>query len=343
MNQRIFTPYFIFCFVFLFTVDEIQAQDIHYSMFNRSPMNINPGLMGVFGGDLRVTSNYRRQWKSVPVDYKTFTATLEHKFKNGSAKRGYFAGGLHLNYDDEGSLSLAQTQVGIGGSYVYQLTNAAVNKHFLSGGVQLAFSHRNFNLDKLEVDAQFIDDKFDKSNPTLENRLTDKATFFNFSGGINYRYQNLEAGKRTRIDLGGAIYHFNEPEKSFIDGAESNLECRYSFYGFSSFKIRQKVDVGLLASAQFQGPHKEFVIGANGRLYFGKQTAFLLGLSYRTGDRDALIPNLNIDYRHFSFGFSYDWNISRFDVATSGRGGPEFSLIYTVGKIPEDTPACLLF
>ena len=70
----------------------------------------------------------------------------------------------------------------------------------------------------------------------------------------------------------------------------------------------------------------------------------LLGISHRIGNRDALIPNIAFDYRNFSFGFSFDWNISKFDTATNGNGGVEFSLIYTVGKAsPKATKPCLIF
>ena len=76
-------------------------------MFDRSPMNMSPALVGVFGGDLRVTGNYRRQWHSVPVAFKTFSATVEHKLATPKIKRGYVTGGLHFNYDDAGDFQHA--------------------------------------------------------------------------------------------------------------------------------------------------------------------------------------------------------------------------------------------
>jgi len=312
----------------------LHAQDIHYSMFNRSPMNISPGLVGVFGGDMRITGNYRRQWNSVPVAYKTFTATLEHKLSFPKVKRGYFTGGLHFNYDDAGDLSLAQSQIGLSGAYIHPLTKKEMNHHFLSGGLQVALSQRNFNTQNLRVDAQFSGEGFNRNLPNQEEQFNDNATFVNFSGGLNYRFQNqgTDQNKRTRIDIGVAIFHLNRPNKSFIEGATSKLDSRYSLYGISSFKLLEDLDMGLLASGQFQGAHEEFVIGGNLRKYFGDNTAFLLGLSYRLGDSDALIPNLAFDYRNFSFGFSFDWNLSKFDAATTGNGGPEFSMIYTVGQ-----------
>src|SRR5688572_2302476 len=51
------------CFSF-----SLLAQDIHFSQYNSSPMNYNPGLTGFFNGDYRFSSNYRNQWSAIPVD-----------------------------------------------------------------------------------------------------------------------------------------------------------------------------------------------------------------------------------------------------------------------------------
>jgi len=52
--------------LFLVLSFQLHAQDIHYSQFDRSPLNINPALTGLFKGDLRFIGNYRSQWNRVP-------------------------------------------------------------------------------------------------------------------------------------------------------------------------------------------------------------------------------------------------------------------------------------
>ncbi len=167
------------------------------------------------------------------------------------------------------------------------------------------------------------------------------ANFLSLAAGINYRYQNTDRkneddrGRRTRVDIGGAIYHFNQPHNNFNDATNGTLSRRFSLYGISSFKLLPDIDLGFLISGQFQGPYQEVVVGGNGRFYLeNKQNVplnLLLGLSYRVGD--ALIPNISLDYRNFSFGFSYDFNVSKFDVTTNSIGGAEFSVIYTLAKV----------
>lgn len=324
----------VFCIVFLY--GNLSAQDIHYSMFNRAPMNLSPAMVGVFGGDGRVSANYRSQWTSVPVSYKTFTIAYEHKLYTPKLKNGTFALAGFFNTDKAGDLSLGLDQPGLGISYLHNFSN----RHFLSGGLQGAYSYRSYDTRNIRTDNQY-DDGF-IGGPTGEN-LDENVGFFNFSGGVNYRFQNFDSdlNKRTRLDLGGAIYQFNQPDKSFESGITRRLEPRYSIYGISSFALNSKLDLGLLATGQWQGPHQETVVGISGRSYMNTKKSrpfeLLYGVSWRIGD--AIIPNLNFDYRNFSFGFSYDINISDFDVATNNRGGFELSGIYTFRKIrPTATP-----
>ena len=52
----------------------VQAQDIHFSQFYAAPMLTNPANTGNFTGSVRLGLNYRDQWGSVTVPYKTFSA-----------------------------------------------------------------------------------------------------------------------------------------------------------------------------------------------------------------------------------------------------------------------------
>ena len=43
----------------------LSAQDIHFSQFYSSPLNLNPALTGVMNSSVRLVGNYRNQWASV--------------------------------------------------------------------------------------------------------------------------------------------------------------------------------------------------------------------------------------------------------------------------------------
>jgi len=58
-----------------------------------------------------------------------------------------------------------------------------------------------------------------------------------------------------------------------------------------------------------------------------EEVAVYIGGWYRFGD--AAIANVRLDFKSFSVGVSYDFNLSNLKVASDGRGGVEFSLSYT--------------
>jgi hypothetical protein len=64
----------ILLFVFM---PKLQAQDIHWSQFQSSPLNLNPALSGFFDGDYRFVLNHRNQWKSVTTPYNTFSGSID--------------------------------------------------------------------------------------------------------------------------------------------------------------------------------------------------------------------------------------------------------------------------
>ena len=51
----------------------IKAQDIHFSLWDMSPLNLNPAMTGQFDGDYRFNGNHRNQWSSVTVPFTTYS------------------------------------------------------------------------------------------------------------------------------------------------------------------------------------------------------------------------------------------------------------------------------
>ncbi|HRJ35295.1 MAG TPA: type IX secretion system membrane protein PorP/SprF, partial [Flavobacteriales bacterium] len=73
-----------------------KAQDIHFSQFDLSPINLNPGNTGLFDGTYRFAGNFRNQWRSVTVPYSTFSLSADAN--NFLEKKGLGAG-IRINHD----------------------------------------------------------------------------------------------------------------------------------------------------------------------------------------------------------------------------------------------------
>lgn len=310
------------------------AQDIHFSQFNNAPINLNPGLTGVFGGDLRFVGNYRSQWRAVRVPYTTFSAGLENKiYPWREVYNQYFTAGLLINYDRQGSLELTSLQIGVPISYVLPVSK----KSFLSLGVTPAFGQRAFNNHNWSFDAQFVDCLYNPSAPTLEDGslFSTNLQYFDLSVGMNYRFQ--AAKNRSRFDFGGAFHHVNRPNHDFwTNSKDVRLAARKAIYGIGLVQVADNFDLLGQVMFQEQGTYRELLYGAGARVMLNtnlhEELAIQISASFRQRYTDAFVTQLEFFYRTWSLGLSYDVNFSDFTVATNYRGGPEVSLIYRLYK-----------
>ena len=51
---------------------------------------------------------------------------------------------------------------------------------------------------------------------------------------------------------------------------------------------------------------------------------------------DAVVIAVRATHNKFNFTFSYDLNVSSLARASTGRGGPEFSMIYQIGELKDN-------
>lgn len=319
------------------------GQDIHFSQFYNAPLNLNPGLNGIFGGDIRFVGNYRSQWQAVPVPYTTFSGSVENKlyYKRNQYDR-YFTGALMINYDRQGSLELTSLQVGI----PLGITLPVAPNNFLSLGVTPAFGQRSFNTHEWSFDAQFVDCLYNPSAPTMEDGLlfSTNLQYFDLSTGLNYRY--YAKNNRSRFDVGMAMHHINRPDHNFWTNNQDDvrLAMRQAVYGVGLVQVSSNFDVLGQFVLQQQGGYREILYGVGARMMLNlqpyKELAIQVSGQFRQRYTDAMVVNFEVFYRTWSVGFSYDMNLSDFNVATNSRGGPEVSLIYRLYKIKSAHKQC---
>lgn len=336
MKKRIPFLAILVALVWGFNLNSIQAQDIHWSQFRLSPMNLNPAATAIFRGDVRFIGSYRNQWAVDDiVDYMTFSGSVDAKFVNPKMKNSLFGGGIIFNYDQAGDLSLNLTQIGLNGSYTHQLAKQS----FLTAGLQVNYTNRRYD-SNLRVDNQWDGDIFNQSLPTREPIDEASAGFADFSAGLNYHWQ--KPSKRSKLDVGVGLFHIAEPMYSFYDDDQVVYPRRLSLYGLATVGLGRRIDLLPMAMYQNQGPHTQLLLGLAGRLHLNqkvtKRTAIQLGLNYRHHEvqGDAWIPNIEFHQQSWLLGVSYDINISDFEIHTRNRGGLELHLNYIITKVKLD-------
>ena len=319
--KKFFYILFIICF------SRTYSQDIHFSQYNNSPLNLNPALTGNFNNTNRIILNNRSQWRSITVPYKTFSFSYDRKILDFPIKKSFLGLGILFNTDKAGDGDFGTNQIKIPVSF-----NKILNSDsslILSIGENIAFNQNSLNFQAFYFGSQFNGNKFIPNSSTNETPVNANISYFDFSAGINLYHK---INNKIFFNYGIAYNHLNKPKQSFNNVANVNLDSKINVY-VNSFIFLNKNFNALPSIAYFnQGKYKEFDIGGLlqykthniniSSVYFGGQLRI----------KDAIIINMLLDYKDFSFGLSYDINVSTLKIASNGYGGLELSVIYTFGN-----------
>lgn len=220
------------------------------------------------------------------------------------------------------------------------------DKHnsYLSVGFTGGYIQNSFNPDKATFNNQYLNNAYSPTNPTGENITNSKLYYWDIGAGINY---NSSSGKNdnTTYMIGIAGYHFSTPVTSFMNDKSIKLPMRWNVNGSIGYAINESYSFQVQANYAQQGVYTE-VIG--GILLGWSKTAvsnanetntgdffFYAGLLYRVND--AIIPAIKIKYKSYSFGASYDVNVSKLKTASQLRGGLELTIFKTgILRPPDD-------
>ena len=307
----------------------MQAQVIHFSQYLLAPFNLNPSLAGEFDGDYRVIGNYRNQWNSISVPYKTFGLSGD---ASNFAQVDNLGAGISIFNDRSGDSEYNTLIVQLIGAYAYPLTRDSSHKiHF---GLQPSYVRQSLDISKLYFDNQYNDQtgQYDPTLPTNDASGINSVNWITIGAGFRWSY---EVNKRNRLEVGVAGYNLTGPSNTFESNSKSSLKRRYNFHGNYQFKLIEKIDLipGFLYSSQ--GKSKNFVTGASARYLFNGFTAFHAGVWYRS--KDAGFISVGMTYQTFYMGMSYDVTTSSLNDATGGKGAFELSLVYVFRKFkPRD-------
>ena len=325
--MRISKFHFLFLFLFLFL--RSLGQDIHWSQYNASPLNLNPALAGIFDGDQRIIANHRNQWNSVTLPYKTISLSYDRPIAMKGLKNASFGGGIVVNNDKAGDSRMGVFQVNMIFNYIRKMSKDSV--HLLSAGLSAGVGQRSFNTTNLSFDDQWNGDSYDPNMSTGENFDRTALIFYDITPGIDWYYKPTQ---RLKGNLGISFAHVNRPNMSFMNNADISLHPKTTIHAKMQFPVHKEIDVLPSFIYEKQNQYHEFITGASVKYImatkYGYNSAFYLGTYLRFGD--AVILSTGVDFKDFHFGFSYDINTSGLKPASNGRGGFELSLVYILRK-----------
>jgi len=315
-------------FILLISSVSLKAQDIHFTQWMFSPLNLNPGETGRFDGDYRIVGNFRSQWAAImEKQYKTFGVSYDQIFKVYNQE---ISAGITFANDRSSIGDLMQNKVQVSAGY-----SKTIKGNRFSGGVQLGLLHKGIDPNAYSYPVQWDTDKGEFSNAIgigngeIFSQTNDYMFDLNFGVGWGRQF-----GKKWYPEIGLAWFHVNTPEESFL-GNQNDLTLRHVYNLKVNYKLSDKFVIAPNALFMYQIKGQDLVLGAIGKMKVEdnktKIDQVFAGINYRDGfNRNYDAMNLIIGARRESWqvGVSYDINVSNLSSVTHYRGAFELSVIY---------------
>ena len=316
------------------------AQDIHFSQFYLSPLNLNPAMTGVMNCNIRLVANYRNQWASVLRSnaYNTYSVSYDQRIPVG--RYDYFGIGGTFWGDRAGEANFSTLTGKLSASYSKKMGGYRDQANYLVVGAEAGVAQRSIDFLKLRWGLQHDGEGgYDGTLDSGEDGVFDRDNFI---------FADLAAGllwfmvfdENNSLYLGGSFHHLNRSNQSFNSNDEDLLYSRFTFHAGGEFMMGNRFGLVPGVIVMSQGPSFQVNAGTGFKfLLGGRRTyqAFQLGLWTRISNKietgvlnDAAIISTRFDYENFSLGFSYDINVSPLRVASNANGGFEFALVYKI-------------
>lgn len=310
--------------VFICGLNPLKAQDIHFSQIYFSPLSLNPIQTGNFTGDWRFSNNYRSQWRSIAIPYKTLSAGFEKQFY---LYKEHFSGGIFVLNDQSGAVFLNATKI-----YLSAAWHKTLKYNEFHLGLQLGYVHKSINTDQATFPSQF-----DMSTGAFNSSLNNGETGLNDK--LGYADINLGLGWSRKFgifypELGLTFFHVNFPKETFFEQS-NRLSPRTVFSGRVPISLNYKILLTPIVFAMGQKKAFDYIPGARFDYFLFPEPTFFKGVfggMYFRGtsqNSDALILQAGLTFKKFELGFAYDITLSGLKTANNSRGAWEIGLLYT--------------
>lgn len=299
-------------------------------MLDLDPLLFNPAYSGFFDGKGRFGVIYRNQWATVSTPFQTLSATAELAILRNSRSQSGLSAGLWLTADRAGTLSYGTTAASAIVSWFQGLGDG---NNIVSVAAEAGIGQVGFNPENAEM-ADGTED-FSRTHVAVPTFGAGAAWFCQLSDEIYTK-------------LGTSVRNINEPDISHLGlSNDARLSRRFNVYGRAEWRFTNGWGLLPVAGYQRQRGFNELVYGCDVRWYVRENPrdymAFGAGILGRHGDAAAI--NLALLWHEWTFGFSYDANLSRLAAASHTLGAFEIGVIYMIAnERPKGNPmACPIF
>ncbi len=298
--------------IFVFGISLVgSAQDIRFSQFYANKLYLNPALAGSSDHG-NISLNYRNQWPNLDYPYVSYSFSYDNFFSgiNGGL-------GLLVMQDDQGDGAITTTSFAGAYSFYLRINDDLVFRP----AIQASVIQKKLNFKNLifpdQVSPIYGDVFPHNSTGDPSNRSWNGM---DFSVGVMAYYKNYY--------FGAAASHINQPNLSFDDFEDDQLNAKYTFHAGAEFNLSGRLEGNGLVLApallfQKQGEFTQMNYGmyvSKSSLVFGFWFNQNFQLNY-----DAVILMAGIVTDRFKLAYSYDYTITQLVQTNTGAHELSFS------------------
>jgi len=318
----------------------IAAQDFHLSQYDAAPLYLNPAMTGMFNGHHRVHGHYRNQWSSVVSPFSTTAFSYDTHLKK------FNVGGIILN-DRAGTGNFNVLNLVGSAAYDYTFDKNTKKAHHVAVGLQAGIIHKSVNMSKLIFPSQYTSLNSKPFDPSLPSgNIFSNTNFILPELSVGLIYYMANDNSKVNPFIGVSVFHLLSPNETFYEN-DNSLPRRFVAHFGAKVNLTRDFQMTPKVLIMNEGNANERTITLTGAYYLKDADAWVFAApTYRTfkfkefGTNDAFITTVGLKYGKFTYGFSYDFNISNLSSITNGKGGFELSITYVAKKINFPKPAC---
>ena len=297
----------------IFATSALSQTDRNFSMFYEEIPTLNPSAAGAMNEDIRIYTNYRRQWRNLGIDpYKTFQFSVDGKLHPRSNTDSYLGYGISA-YSDHLPESSQINRINASLAAGLKVNDIS----YVSAGIGLAYGQMKYD-NALLYSTQWNGLGFDNALPSGESAVRMQANYFDIGVGTYFRLQD----NLNTFYAGVSALHLNKPNITYTNQHEALYSRFILQLGGSLLVSGSKLALepnGILLN---QGPNTVISIGNNFRYYLSSASTRLslvanssvhAGLFYRS--RDGVFITLGYVYDMFSISGSWDISTSNLGPA----------------------------
>lgn len=312
----------IFICLFILSGNNLTAQDFQYSLYQFTPLNVNPAMVAADNSQ-DAALIYRHQQLGQESALRSTQLNITHPLFLGKVRKAGI--GFHLTDDRTGETFFFRKQsfstalgfsFGLGG-------NNSLNIGLAGGYIIKSIDNAGW-----QTGSQWTGGRFNSALPTGEDFEFLKNSSFNLNSGIYFRSAGPDGKEKSYV--GFSFLHANKPPENF--GLDQKLPSTFLING--GITVWQNGSFAFMPQVLFTNRAAHNFLNIGGKVNYSLQQvnsgilnsdgSLDLGVSYV--NEKALVIALTLNQPNYNLGFSYDIDFNPQSEVRSFRGAPEIAL-----------------